>query len=102
MIFQPSGGAGGGGGLTVYRGSEYGTNIVFETPVKLVFITWMGNVNSLPYYTILTPGDYTEIFVWTSGDDFPNEVGYNAELSADGGTLRLPNSNKPFTYYAIG
>lgn len=102
MIFQPSGGAGGGEGLTVYIGnlSVANQSVTFETPVKLVFASYGRNYEDIPLWSIISRGESKEMY-GTENDTWPPEYQGSLSLSADGKTLSH-QSRKTYLYYAIG
>ena len=104
MIFQPSGGAGSGEGLTVYKGvlSNADPNVTFETPVKLVFASYSSNYDDIPLWSIISRGESKEIYGLVT-DTWPPEYQSYLSLSNDGKTLSTSSGiNKYYLYYAIG
>lgn len=101
MIFQPSGGAGSGGGLTVYKGNLLNTiqSVTFGTPVKLAFVSYRSNYNGIPLWFIISRGEGKEIYsLW---DTWPPKYQGYVSLSNDGKTLSN-QSRETYLYYAIG
>ena len=106
MIFQPGSG-GSGGGLKVYSGTIVGSylkpgSVSFETPVKLVFVTFKGNIDGVPAYQIILPGEEENIPIYDSEGEPPVTVDtYYVSLSNDGKTLTCSNTGA-YLYYALG
>ena len=100
MIFQPSGGAGSGEGLTVYKGnlSNINPNVTFKTPVKLVFISY--RYSDFPLWSIVSRGESQYTYGVDNGTWPPEQLDF-ASLSADGKTLSIQGKNY-YLYYAIG
>ena len=103
MIFQPGAG-GSGGGLEVYSGKIVGSNpnVSFETPVKLVFVTFNGNIDDVPVYQIILPGEQKNIPLYNSKGEPPvTENMYYVSLSNDGRTL-MCSTTGAYSYCALG
>ena len=101
MIFQPSGGAGGGEGLTVYSGSLSRANktVTFETPVKLVFVS---HYTDIPLWFVFAPGESQNIYSTDTGDTWPPARLGDVSLSANGKTLSIRSDRYTYLYYALG
>ena len=97
MIFQPNGGAGGGGGLTLYSGN-FSNSETFKTPVKLVFVSYNSNV---PLWFIILPRESKDVYGIANDTWPPERLGF-VSLSANGKTLSTSSSYANFLYYAIG
>ena len=106
MIFQPGVG-GSGGGLKVYSGTIVGSypepgSVSFETPVILVFVTFRGNIDDVPVYQIILPGEQKNIPLYDSKGEPPVTVDeYYVSLSNDGKTLTCSNTGA-YLYCALG
>lgn len=100
MIFQPSGGAGGGGGLTVYNGTVSGRYPkIFETPVKFVFVSYYDS--NITFWYIILPGKEEAVY-GVSSETWPPERLDSVRLSGDGKTLSCTGISRSYLYYALG
>ena len=100
MIFQPSGGSGGGGGLTaktgVFAGRYSGQTVPLGFKAKACIVAYESSADNIGF---LVPGGSTNIRASAEGASYYTSV----SLSSDGMTLSAGSeSNISVRYLALG